>query len=123
MGATYLTALRTAAGSGVATQLCARVDSKSALIIGAGMQGEQHIHAILAVRPALAEITVANRSLPRAQALIEKMRETYGERVRFEALSCASLGQPHGKVRCLFPCGLVRTIVASMHASTPGGLK
>ncbi len=47
----YLTALRTGAASGVATQLLARRDARVAAIFGAGVQGQTQLRAIAAVRP------------------------------------------------------------------------
>ena len=46
----YLTALRTGAASGVATDLLARRDARVAAIFGAGVQGQTQLRAISAVR-------------------------------------------------------------------------
>jgi ornithine cyclodeaminase len=51
MDGTYLTALRTGAASGVATDLLARPDASTAAIFGAGVQGRTQLEAICAVRP------------------------------------------------------------------------
>ena len=47
----YLTALRTGAVSGAATDLLARPDSKTLVVIGAGVQGVTQAAAVCAVRP------------------------------------------------------------------------
>src|SRR5262245_1625435 len=47
----YLTALRTGAVSGAATDLLARPDSKVLVVIGAGVQGVTQAAAVCAVRP------------------------------------------------------------------------
>ena len=47
----YLTALRTGAGSGVATDILARKNASVAAIFGAGTQGRTQLEAICAVRP------------------------------------------------------------------------
>jgi alanine dehydrogenase len=47
----YLTALRTGAGSGAATELLARQDAEVAAIIGAGAQARTQMLAVAAVRP------------------------------------------------------------------------
>ena len=47
---TYLTALRTGAASGVATDLLARSNSKSVAILGAGVQARTQLLAVCAVR-------------------------------------------------------------------------
>ena len=51
MDGTYLTALRTGAVSGAATDLLARPDSRVLAAIGAGAQGATQIAAVCAVRP------------------------------------------------------------------------
>jgi len=51
MDGTYLTALRTGAVSGAATDLLARSDSRVAAVIGAGAQGMTQAAAVCSVRP------------------------------------------------------------------------
>jgi ornithine cyclodeaminase/alanine dehydrogenase-like protein (mu-crystallin family) len=51
MDGSYLTALRTGAGSGAATDLLARKDSQIAAIFGAGVQGRTQLEAVCAIRP------------------------------------------------------------------------
>jgi alanine dehydrogenase len=51
MDGTYLTALRTGAASGAATDLLARPDARVAAIFGAGAQGRTQLEAVCAVRP------------------------------------------------------------------------
>jgi ornithine cyclodeaminase/alanine dehydrogenase-like protein (mu-crystallin family) len=46
----YLTALRTGAASGAATDLLARSDARTAAIFGAGVQGRTQLEAVCAVR-------------------------------------------------------------------------
>jgi ornithine cyclodeaminase len=50
MGGTYLTALRTGAASGAATDLLARQDARVAAIFGAGVQGRTQLLAVCEVR-------------------------------------------------------------------------
>jgi ornithine cyclodeaminase/alanine dehydrogenase-like protein (mu-crystallin family) len=50
MDGTYLTALRTGATSGAATDLLARPDARSVAIFGAGVQGRTQLEAVCAVR-------------------------------------------------------------------------
>ncbi|MBM4422369.1 MAG: ornithine cyclodeaminase family protein [Chloroflexi bacterium] len=50
MDATYLTALRTGAASGAATDLLARPDSSTAAIFGAGAQARTQLEAVCSVR-------------------------------------------------------------------------
>ena len=51
MDGTYLTALRTGAASGAATDLLARQDAHTVAIFGAGAQGRTQLEAVCAVRP------------------------------------------------------------------------
>jgi alanine dehydrogenase len=47
---TYLTALRTGAGSGAATDLLARADARTVAILGTGVQGRSQLQAVCTVR-------------------------------------------------------------------------
>jgi ornithine cyclodeaminase/alanine dehydrogenase-like protein (mu-crystallin family) len=51
MDASYLTAVRTGAASGAATDALARKDARVAAIFGAGVQGKTQLEAVAAVRP------------------------------------------------------------------------
>lgn len=72
-----ITALRTAAVSGLATKLLARADVRSHGILGAGVQARVHIDAIHAVRPQATEVRVWGRDAGRARDFAaEQMRRT-----------------------------------------------
>jgi ornithine cyclodeaminase len=58
----YLTALRTGAVSGAATDLLARTDAATLAVIGAGVQGVTQAAAVCAVRPIERIIVVDSRS-------------------------------------------------------------
>ncbi len=66
--AASLTALRTAAVSGLATRFLAREDARRLVIFGAGVQGRAHLDAMRAVCP-IEELVVVSRSEERAAAL------------------------------------------------------
>jgi alanine dehydrogenase len=51
MDGTYLTALRTGAASGAATDLLARPDARTVAVFGAGVQGRTQLEAVCAARP------------------------------------------------------------------------
>jgi ornithine cyclodeaminase/alanine dehydrogenase-like protein (mu-crystallin family) len=57
---TYVTALRTAAGSGAATRRLAKPDSKRLMVFGTGAQAASHVSAMLSVRP-IESLTVVSR--------------------------------------------------------------
>ncbi len=68
----YLTALRTGAGSGVATDLLARPDSRVLLCIGAGAQAATQVEAVCAVRP-IERVWVRSRSEESARRFAERI--------------------------------------------------
>ncbi len=69
-----LTALRTAAVSGVATRHLANPAAERLVIFGAGVQARSHLEAMVAVRP-IRHVTVVSRTLERAQALVDEARD------------------------------------------------
>lgn len=64
-----LTALRTAAVSGLATRFLAREDARRLVVFGAGVQAVAHLEAMAAVRP-IEEVVVVSRSPARADDLV-----------------------------------------------------
>ncbi len=66
-----LTAIRTGAGSGLATDLLARQDAMTLGVIGAGVQARTQIEAVCAVRPI---VQIRIYSPKRAQALADELR-------------------------------------------------
>lgn len=68
-----ITALRTAAVSGLATRHLAREDASRLVIFGAGTQGHSHLDAMLTVRP-IACVTVVSRSAGPAEELATRAR-------------------------------------------------
>jgi ornithine cyclodeaminase/alanine dehydrogenase-like protein (mu-crystallin family) len=73
MNASAITAIRTAAVSGLATRLLARDDAGDLAIIGAGVQARTHLLAMAVVRR-LRRVRVASRNIERARALAREMR-------------------------------------------------
>src|SRR5262249_56338953 len=73
----YLTALRTGAGSGAATDLLARRDAEVAAIIGAGAQARAQTLAVAAVRP-IKSFWIYARRRERVEEMIAQMRPELG---------------------------------------------
>jgi ornithine cyclodeaminase len=71
MNASAITAIRTAAVSGLATRLLARQDAGDCAIIGAGAQARAHLAAMRAVRR-LRRVRVASRTLAHAQKFAQE---------------------------------------------------
>ena len=67
---TALTALRTAAVSGLATRHLAREDATRLVVFGAGVQARAHLEAMCAVRP-VTELVVVSRSPGPAGSLVQ----------------------------------------------------
>ena len=74
MDGTVLTALRTGAASGAATDLLARRDVHTAAVFGAGAQGRTQLEAVCAVRP-IREARVYDVALERAAAYADEMSQ------------------------------------------------
>lgn len=72
MDGEWLTALRTGAGSGLATDLLARPDSSVLGVIGAGPQARTQIEAVRSVRP-IEQVRVHSRSLRSAETLAAEL--------------------------------------------------
>jgi ornithine cyclodeaminase/alanine dehydrogenase-like protein (mu-crystallin family) len=77
MDATYITGVRTAAASAVATRFLAREDARSVGIFGTGVQGELHAIALPLVRP-IERILVWGSSPQKAAACAERLRRRVG---------------------------------------------
>lgn len=73
----WLTAMRTGAVSGLATELLARKDADRLALFGAGVQAPTQVLAIHSVRP-LREIRVSNRSDEHYQQLVTTLQELLG---------------------------------------------
>lgn len=76
MDAAYMTGIRTAATSAVATRYLARDPVDALGIIGAGVQAEFHVEALLLVR-AFRRVLVYTRNQERGLAFVEKMALRY----------------------------------------------
>jgi ornithine cyclodeaminase/alanine dehydrogenase-like protein (mu-crystallin family) len=70
LDASSITAIRTAAASGVATRALAREDAGDLALLGSGVQARGHLDAVRAVRP-LRRVRVWSRRAKRARAFAE----------------------------------------------------
>ncbi len=84
--ATSVTAVRTAAVSGLATRLLAKDDAGDLALVGSGVQARTHLEAMLAVRK-LRRIRVASQTLARARSFAERE----GKRHQLAITPCASV--------------------------------
>lgn len=81
MDGTSLTALRTGAGTGAATDLLARRDARFAAIFGAGVQGRTQLEAVCAVRP-IEQAHIFDARPDRAEEFAREMSEKLSLAVR-----------------------------------------
>ena len=113
MDATFLTALRTAAGSGAATNRLARADATALTVFGAGMQAAAHVDAVLAVRPGITRLWIINRGRARAAALAVACQARHPGLVEVEVGMLADVAVVEAAVRG------ADIICATTNASTP----
>jgi alanine dehydrogenase len=78
---TAITAIRTGAGSALATRLLARENAATIAILGTGVQARSHASTLTRVRP-FTELRVAGRSRPKAEALAEELASELDLQVR-----------------------------------------
>jgi ornithine cyclodeaminase len=80
MNASAITAIRTAAVSGLATRILARSDATELAVVGAGVQARAHLDAMAAVSR-FESARVASRSKAKAEAFVSELPKTYKFRV------------------------------------------
>ena len=73
----WLTALRTGAASGAATDLLARPDARTLTVFGAGAQAETQMLAVCAVRP-IERVLLCSRTPARTEALASRLAGRHG---------------------------------------------
>jgi alanine dehydrogenase len=86
LDATAITGIRTAAVSGLATELLARPDAADLAILGAGTQALTHVEAMLAVRP-IGRIRIWNRTAERGKRLAGLIESRFQQKAEV----CASV--------------------------------
>ncbi|HEY0778613.1 MAG TPA: ornithine cyclodeaminase family protein [Gemmatirosa sp.] len=97
MDASAITAIRTAAVSGVATRALARADATDLAILGAGVQAATHLEAMRLARP-IARVRVWSRTAARAEAFARQAAARSGLRV--EAVESAEAAVDGADVVC-----------------------
>jgi ornithine cyclodeaminase/alanine dehydrogenase-like protein (mu-crystallin family) len=76
MEGTWITALRTGAGSGLATELLALPEAKTLAVFGTGVQAQTQVAAVCAVRP-MQKLLVYYRNPVQAKAFAEVMKKRH----------------------------------------------
>ena len=94
LDAAELTAIRTAAVSGLATRLLAREDASDLAILGSGEQARSHLAAMLAVRP-VRRVRVWSRTPARAAAFAAEQAALHGLDIETVATAQAAVAGAH----------------------------
>lgn len=81
MDASSITAIRTAAVSGVATRLLAREDARQLGLLGSGVQAWTHLEAMLVARPSIETVHVYSRNHGHSVRFARRAREQFGVQV------------------------------------------
>jgi alanine dehydrogenase len=102
---TAITAIRTGAGSALATRLLAREDAQTLAILGTGVQARSHARAVTRVR-AFRELRVAGRTPAKAQLLAEELSDELDLTIRAAASWAAA-------------CDGADVVCATTHAREP----
>jgi len=115
LDATSITAIRTAAVSGVATKLLAREDAGDLAILGSGVQARTHLEAMRIARK-IRRVRVASKDFGRAKAFAE--RESKKHAISVEPVSSAREAVTGADIICT--CTSSREPVLSGEWISPG---
>jgi alanine dehydrogenase len=116
MDGTFLTEIRTAAASALATDALARPDAGRLALIGAGVQARSHLDAMAVVRT-LTSVSVVARSIESARAFVAEHAPRYPA-VEFRAMASADDAVRSADLVCAV--SLARTPVMSPSSVAPG---
>lgn len=79
MDGIYITQVRTAALSGVATKYMAKSDCQSVAVVGCGGMAYEQLHAVLTVRPDIKSVYLWNRSYKGAEQFKTRFARDYSQ--------------------------------------------
>jgi ornithine cyclodeaminase len=124
---TWLTALRTGAASGLATDLLARPDARVLGMIGAGVQARTQAAAVRAVRP-IEEVRVFSRTRASAEALARELEEEAAGTLRVAAVDSARAAVTGADVvvtatDCASPVLPADAVAPGAHVNAVGGYR
>ena len=80
MDATYVTEIRTAAGSALATRLLARDDATILAVLGTGVQARSHARLVVRERP-FQQVLISGRDAAKAASVASELTEETGSKV------------------------------------------
>lgn len=117
-----ITALRTAAGSALATRLLAREDAATLLVVGTGVQALSHARAIARVRE-LRELRVAGRDAIKAEQMALLLGEELGIAARGYAIGMEAFARADvvcATTHAANPVVIGEWLEAGMHVNSVG---
>lgn len=122
-----LTAIRTAAASGAATDLLSRPESRTLAILGAGVQARAHVEAVRAVR-SIETVKVYGPTRAKVDALIREFEGRPEVAVRFVAAGSASEAVTGADIVCAtttsrFPVFHDHDLLPGAHVNAVGSFK
>ena len=79
MDGIYITQVRTAALSGIATKYMAKPDCQSVAVVGCGGMAYEQLHAVLTVRPEIKTVYLWNRSSEGAEQFKTRFERDYSQ--------------------------------------------
>ena len=125
-GAT-LTAIRTAAASGAATDVLARPESKTLAVLGAGVQARAHIEAVCAIR-SIESVRVFGPSPDRVKSVVQDCAARQDVRARFIAMASVAEALNGADIVCATttsatPVFAAGDIPAGVHINAVGSYK
>lgn len=94
---TWLTALRTAAVSAVASERLARADARDLLVFGAGVQARSHVSAMLEVR-GIERVTVVAPRRAAVDAAVADLKQAHGHRCAISGATDAGEALDHADI-------------------------
>ena len=94
-----LTAIRTGAASGLATELLSKRDASSVAIIGSGTQARTQLEAVCCVRP-IERVTIYSRNDANAARFAEEMVDRTGVPVSVQVASSAAAAADGADIIC-----------------------
>ncbi|MCH4170366.1 MAG: ornithine cyclodeaminase family protein [Lactobacillus sp.] len=112
---TYLTQLRTGAVQGAATDLLARQDAQTALLIGTGGQAMTQLEAMLTVR-SLKLVYIFDRDQSRAQAFVQRAKVNFQTKFATTFATVASPNEVVAKV------DIITTVTTAKQPTFDGSL-
>jgi len=112
MDGRFITGVRTAATSALATRLMAAPGSKRLAVFGAGVQAQFHIEAMIAVAE-IHEVMIASRSPDKARSLADRVRSLHN-------LSCEVVSGEQAAAKASLICTCTSSAAPLFDGKLPG---